>query len=341
MTNLQKNNLPFVSIIIPCRNEEKFISKCLDSIIANDYPKERLEILIVDGISEDRTREILAGYVKRCPFIKVLDNPKKFTPFAFNLGIKNAKGEIIILMGAHTTYQRNYIQKCVRYLDRYNADNVGGVLRAISGENALAARAIAFVLSCPFGVGNAYYRTGRVNKPKWVDTVFGGCYKKEIFKKIGFFNENLIRSQDLEFNLRLKKAGGKILLIPEIVSYYYPKFSFKDFFIHNIEDGIWAVYPLKFVKKPLKLRHYIPLIFVSGLIGTGILGTFFSVFFWLFISIISLYLLVSFYFSTKIAIKKKEIGFLFVLLLVFAGRHIGYGFGSILGIVKLFLPAKK
>jgi len=310
--------LSFVSIIIPCRNEEKYIGKCLDSILGQDYPKESLEILVVDGMSEDKTREIIKEYSEKYSFIKFLENPNKFTSFALNIGIKNAQGEVILRMDAHAGYEKYYISKCVKYLRESGADNVGGVMKTLPSKNTVWAQAIAISLSHPFGVGGSQFRKG-TDKPKWVDTVFGGCYKREVFDKIGLFNENLIRSQDMEFNLRLKKAGGKILLHPEIVSYYYPKSNLKDFFVHNIKDGIWAIYPLKFVKIPLRLRHYIPLIFILTL-PLGIWP----------------YILLSLFFSAKIAFRKKDVRLFFVMLLVFGARHIGYGLGSAWGIIKLF-----
>ena len=323
--------LPFVSIIIPCRNEEKFIGKCLDSILAQDYPKDRLEVLVVDGMSEDGTREIVERYTDmslrarslacHCEqseaisardklrnlgiatslpalamTLKLLNNPKKVTPCALNIGIKNAKGEIILWMSAHSRYEKDYISKCVKYLKEYDADNVGVVMITLPRDNAFIGKAIATVLSHPFGVGNSVFRTG-AKEPKWVDTVFGGCYKKEVFDKIGLFNESLVRSQDMEFNLRLKKTGGKILLAPDIVSYYYPKSNLKDFFIHNFEDGSWVTYPLKFGIKAFSWRHLIPLFFILGLVGTGILGIFFSPLLWLFLFVLSSYLLVNLYHS--------------------------------------------
>lgn len=329
--------LPFVSVIIPCRNEEKYIGKCLGSLLSQDYPKEKMEILVIDGMSEDKTREIVENYIKEYPLFKLLDNSKKFNPFAINIGIKSSNGEIVMIMGAHTHYEKDYISKCVKYLteNEYDADNVGGVLKIVPIENTLTAGAIAFSLSSPFGSGTSYYRTG-LKKPRWVDTVFGGCYKREVFKKIGLFNESLVRSQDMEFNLRLKKAGGKTLLVPEIVAYYYPKSNLKDFFLHNFEDGIWAIYPLKFVKIPLRLRHYIPLIFISSLLGTGMLGIFFSVSFWLFLFVLGLYFLINIYFSAKIAAREKNLGYLFLMPISFAARHFGYGLGSIFGLIKLF-----
>jgi len=307
----------FVSIIIPCRNEEKHIGKCLDSILEQDYPKENLEVLVVDGMSDDKTGEIVKAYSGKYPFIKLLENPKRFTNFALNIGIKEAKGEIIMLMGAHADYEKDYVSKCVRYLKEYGADNVGGVMKTLPSKNTLWARAIAITLSYPFGAGTSYFRVGSA-KPRWVDTVFGGCYKREVFDKIGFFNENLVRSQDLEFNMRLKKAGGKILLAPDIVNYYYPKSNLKDFFIHNLDDGFWSLYPTKFTKKPFKLRHYIPLIFVLTLPLS-----------------IWPYIPVSLFFSLEIAIKENDLRFLFLMPLAFFSRHFGYGLGSILGAIKI------
>lgn len=259
MKSLLNNNLTLVSVIIPCRNEEKYIGKCLDSIIAQDYPKDKFEVLVVDGMSEDDTQGIVENYVQKHSYIRLLDNPKKITPCAFNIGIRNAKGQIIMIMGVHAAYEKNYISKCVKYLEKFGVDNIGGIMKTLPGEKTIVAKAIALCLSHPFGVGNSYYRTGYFKKPKWVDTVFGGCYKKGVFEKVGLFNENMVRNQDYEFNLRLKKARGKILLFPEVVAYYYPKPNFKDSF--------WVTYPLKFGIKGFSWRHLVPLIFVLGLIG--------------------------------------------------------------------------
>jgi len=315
----------FVSIIIPCRNEEKYIGKCLETILEQDYPKERMEVLVVDGVSEDKTRTIIKKFQITNPKfqIRLLDNPKKFTPFAFNIGIKEAKGEIIIPMGAHAGYEKDYISKCVKYLKEFNADNVGGVIKTLPSKDTLFAKAIALSLSHPFGTGGSYFRTGS-KESRWVDTVFGGCYKREVFEKIGLFNKNLNKGQDMEFNIRLKKAGGKVLLVPDIVSYYYPKAAnLKDFFIYHLKDGVWAILPLKFVKTPFKLRHYIPLIFVLTLPLS-----------------IWPYILVSLLFSFKIAFREKDFRLFFIMPLAFFCRHFGYGLGSIFGLIKLVLLVK-
>jgi len=326
------NEPSFISVIIPCRNEEKFISGCLDSILDQDYSKENLEVLVVDGISEDRTKEIIEKYTKRYPFIKLLDNPKKFTPFGLNIGIKAAKGEVIIRMDAHAGYEKDYVSKCVKYLNEYDADNIGGVMRTRPAKNTLFARAIALVLSHPFGAGGSYFRIGSA-KPRWVDTVFGGCYKREVFDKIGFFNENLVRSQDLEFNMRLKKAGGKIILVPDILAYYYPSSTLKGFLKHNFDDGIWVTYPLKFGLRVFKLRHLLPMFFTAGLLFTLIFSPFLFLAKFLFTFGFLTYLLLSFCFSLQIA-KKEGFKYLFLMPVVFATRHFVYGAGSLYGFIK-------
>lgn len=173
-------NKPFVSILIPCRNEEKYIRNCLDSVITNDYPKESLEILLIDGMSEDNTRKIIEEYKSENSFIKIIDNPKKFTPFAWNIGIKESRGEIVVLMGAHSTYHSKYISESVKFLEEYKddkgnkPDNVGGLRKSVS-EGGVVSRAISLSLSSIFGAGASYFKTGILSSdPGWVDTVFGG-----------------------------------------------------------------------------------------------------------------------------------------------------------------------
>lgn len=333
MYNAEENQPIDVTIIIPCRNEEGLIPRCLNSLINNDYPKDKIEVLVIDGISEDKTREIIREYSRKCSFIKLLENPKKFTNFAFNIGIRESMGEIIMIMGAHASYEKNYISECVKCLKEYNADNVGGVIKTLPREKTLIAKAIAICLSHSFGVGDSYFRKGS-DKPKWVDTVFGGCYKKEVFKKIGFFNENLIRNQDMEFNLRLKKNGGKILLVPNIIAYYYPDSNFRDFFKHNFKDGLWVTYPLKYGIKAFSWRHLIALVFVSSLMGSIIFAFFCRLFLWLFLVIIGTYLVVNFFFSVQVAKKEKSLEYLLTMPMAFGIRHISYGLGSIWGLIK-------
>lgn len=333
-------DMPLVSIIVLCRNEEKFISSCLDSIIANNYPKDKLEVLVVDGMSEDGTRVLVERYEKKYPFIKMINNFKKLIPFACNEGIKNSNGDPVMIMSAHAMYEKDYIRKCVDASQKYNADNVVGTWKILPRGNNLSEKAIVLALSSSFGVGNAKYRTVS-NKKKdveYVDTGAYGCFKKSVFKNVGLFNENLSRGEDMEFNLRLKKAGGKIILVPDAVVYYYARTDFSSFCKHNLRNGAWAIIPFKYSSTlPVSIRHLVPLAFISSLIISGVLSLFLQIFIWPFLFIICSYFLCNIYFSTVIAAKKKSIKYFFMMPIVYGSLHITYGLGSLWGLLKTII----
>lgn len=328
---MNTNNQPSVSIIIPCRNESRFIKECVDSVLAQDYPVELREILVVDGMSEDGTREILRGISAREPSVRMLDNPPKITPCALNTGIKNAKGAVIVRLDAHAKYEGDYISKCVRHLLESGADNVGGNMITLPPDDKIYSKAVVKVLSSRFGVGNSAFRTG-LAKPGFVDTVFGGCYKKEVFEKIGLFNEKLARGQDMEFNLRLKKAGMKTLLVPEIVSYYYPKTGFADFLKHNFMNGMWAIIPFKYSTiTPVSPRSLVPFVFVAAAAISAMVGIVLKSF--VAPAIVSApYAAVNLLFSSVIAAQSKDVRLLPAAAAAFASIHFAYGFGSAAGL---------
>ena len=298
------NNLPFVSIIIPCRNEERFIGKCLDSIIAQDYTKDKIEILVVDGMSTDNTRGTLKDYIQKNPCVKILDNSKKVTPVAMNMGIKAACGDYILILSSHSHIDPNFVGRNIKNIIENEVDCVGGVMMTLPANDTILAQSIAIALSHPFGVGNAYFRIGS-KEPKYVDTVPFGCYKKNVFDKIGLFNEGLIRNQDIEFNLRLKNANGKILLMPDIVSYYHARDSLKSLFIQNFWNGFWVIYSTKFAKVPFSMRHLIPCVFVSSLIGSASLSILSKYLLYLFVLISGSYLASNLFFSFRVSLQKR------------------------------------
>ncbi|MBU1679196.1 MAG: glycosyltransferase family 2 protein [Bacteroidetes bacterium] len=322
-----------VSIIIPCRNEERFIGKCLDSIIANDYPEDKLEVLVVDGMSEDGTRVVIEKYAQQSTNIKLLNNLGKIVPTAMNLGIKKAKGDIIIRVDAHNIYPKDYISKTVYWLEKTNADNVGGIWVTLPATDTLKAKAIALSLSSPFGVGNSMFRIG-VKEPTYVDTVPFGAYRKEVFDKVGLFNEKLVRNQDIEFNLRLKKAGGNILLVPDIISYYHARSNLKDLFKQNFWNGFWIIYSTRFAKLPFSIRHLVPFAFTSSLLGSFILFFLYQPFIYLFAFIISGYMIANIFSSSSISLKNGLKYFPFLIISFFT-LHFSYGIGSICGIIRL------
>jgi len=334
---MENQKYPEISIIIPCRNEEEFIGRCLESLVSNGYPSERMEVLVVDGSSEDNTRNIVEEYMRKFEYIRLLENPDKITPKALNIGVRNANGEIIFIVSAHAEISFGYLVKCVEYLSQGNADNVGGILLVKPRINSLISEAIALTFSHPFGSGNAYYKTGTPMIPKDVDTVPFGCYRRDVFERIGLFNEKLKRSQDIEFNTRLRKAGGRILLVPDIYSIYYVRSDLPSYFKHNFQDGLWAIYPYIFVDSALRVRHFIPAVFVGSLVSSAILGVFWRPFRYVIAAITIAYTVSAGIFSMQIARKNENAKLLPLCVLAFATRHFGYGLGSMFAIPKTLI----
>jgi GT2 family glycosyltransferase len=222
----------------------------------------------------------------------------------------------------------------VEYLEKYGADNVGGIMKTLPREDNFTGQAIVASLSHRFGVGNSYFRV-MPKEPKWVDTVFGGCYRREVFDRVGLFNEYLVRGQDMEFNLRLKKAGGKTLLVPDIVSYYYARSDLKSFWNHNFANGAWAILPFLYSPIiPVSWRHLVPLAFIIGLLGSAVLGSVWDLFFYLFLIILASYWLANLGASLQIVLEKRNIRYMLAMPFVFASLHFAYGLGSLWGVFK-------
>lgn len=255
---------PFVSVVVPCRNEAAHIGPMLDSLFANAYPPGRLEVLIVDGMSDDGTRTVLAQYAARHPLIQILENPARTTPHALNLAIARARGDIIMRMDAHATYPPHYVAALVAAMDQTGADAVGAAWRAQPGGRSIVARAIAAALSHPFGIGNSHYRLG-TDRPREVDTLGCASYRRGVFERIGLFDEALVRSQDSEFTFRLLRAGGRAVLVPGVVVNYYARASLAKLGRMFVQYGYYK--PLVAVKigRVMTARQLAPAIFLTGL----------------------------------------------------------------------------
>ncbi len=336
--NKHDGALPFITVIIPCRNEEKHIDKCLDSTVNTEYPKSKLEVLVMDGMSGDGTREKIKGFSGRWPFIRLMDNPKKTVPAALNIGIENAKGEIIIRLDAHSIYNKDYIPKCVKYLQEHDVDNVGGLWVILPGDNTYTAESIALAVSHFFGAGNAYYRIGS-EKPRLVDTVPFGCYRKEVFNEIGVFDEDMIRNQDDELNMRLLKNGGKILLVPDIVSYYHARDTISKLGKMYFQYGYFKPLVALKTRGVFTFRQIMPPTLVASSITLGILSFAWKVFLWPFLLLLFLYVAANIFFSSSIAIR-RGLKYFFVLPSVFFTIHFGYGMGYIKGIWDFIIRKK-
>jgi len=329
-----------VSIIIPCRNEEKYIGRCLDSLLANDYPREALEIVVVDGMSTDRTREIVDEYCQKYPFVKMIDNPWHIKPKALNIGIKSTMSDVVMRIDAHAVYERDYISKLVHGLFQHDADNIGGVRETYAGGTPMA-NAIAVGISHPFSVGNAYWRTG-TKVPRKVDTVFCGCYKRDVFNRIGLFNEKLIRTQDKEFNARLINVGGVIICDPSVRCIYFPRMKWRDYLKWNYTGASWLFYARRFTNiRMTSWRNYVPLTFLLYSLSLLIIFVIPIKTPKLIISIPFIsYLILTISFSLAISFKKKVLSYFPLLLLIFPATHYSYALGSLYGFIKAKVSGK-
>lgn len=320
-----------VSVVMPVLNEEKYIKNCLDSLLSQDYPKENLEILLIDGMSNDNTVKIINEYTSKYDFIKLFSNPKKTVQYALNIGIKNAKGDFIVRMDAHASYSNDYISKCMEYLKKTKAENVGGptIVKGISPVQKIVAAAY----NSPFALGGS--RHYEENFEGYADTVAWGAFKKQTLEKLGMYDERLPRSEDDDLNFRITKNGGKIFITPKIKSVYYPKDNFKKLFNQYFNYGLWKVAVIKKHQKPLRLAHLVPMLFVAFIAIFGILSFVSKFFLFIFLSVMALYLSLDIYFSftNKYA---KNITSKFGLILAHLIIHFSYGLGFWLGIFKFW-----
>ncbi|TCP58977.1 cellulose synthase/poly-beta-1,6-N-acetylglucosamine synthase-like glycosyltransferase [Tumebacillus sp. BK434] len=318
--------MPFVTVIMPVRNEEAYLAGCLDSLFATDYGLERLEVLVIDGSSTDRTLEILAGYQTRYPCLRLLENPRQLQVAALNLGIQAARGEIIVRMDAHSEYPADYIGRCVTLLLASGADNVGGVLEA-AGRTPFG-KAVALAVTSPFGAGDAKYRTAV--QEAWVDTIFPGVWRKTTLQRLGGFQAAWEVNEDYELNYRLRRSGGKILLSPAIRCRYYVREGIGALARQYFRYGHWKVKTLVAHPDSLRWRQLAAPLLVLGLAVSALTAWWLPV---LGALPPALYLL-----AALAASAAKGLRWLPVLPVVYLTLHLSWGIGFFSGIFKWGLP---
>jgi len=323
------NDSPFVSIIIPVRNEEKFIARCLQSVVDQDYSQDKIEVLVVNGRSEDRSPEIAAEFSYRYPVIKLLDNPKLNAPAGLNLGIREARGDIIIRVDGHCLLEPDYVSQCVRCLRETGADNAGGLMQAVGQD--YVSQVIALAISSLFGSGGSKFHYAA--REQYVDTVYLGAFRRSVFDKVGLFNEKLVRNQDYELNYRIRAAGGKVFLSPAIKSSYYGRSTLRDLWQQYFQYGFWKLEMLQMHPRSVRPRHLAAPLFAFCLFATGLLSLVHRGFLYLFLLAISSYLLASLLASLPIA-RCKGWRYFPLLPVAFAVMHIGWGLGFLWRLVS-------
>lgn len=325
--------MPSVAIVVPVRNEARHIEGCLRSVLYQDYPQERIQVLVVDGMSEDGSRELVSHFTQEHGNVRLLDNPGHTTPVAMNIGIRKADADVVIVLGAHAYLAPDYVGRCIATLRSSAADAVGGRLVALPGKG-IVAESISLAISHPFGVGNSRFRYS--DDAGFVDTVPYGAYRREVLERVGLFDEKLVRNQDLELNHRIRAAGGRLFYTPAIRSYYHSRASLPALWNQNLQNGFWNVALLRQSPRGLSLRHLVPLFFVLSLVCSAILSIVSPIGLLVLLGIMLSYALLATVSSFLVARRTRWRHF-FVLPWVFLCLHLSYGFGYLGGFVRFGL----
>ena len=327
-----KNNQPFVSILIPIRNEAAYIERCLAAVIAQDYPAPQIEILVADGMSDDGTREIVGKWQSQDARLQLYDNPGRIVPKGLNILIPNAKGDILIRVDGHCVIAPDYVSSCVKHLLKDDVDGVGGPMHSI-GEDKTS-QAIAMVMSSKFGVGGSSFRT-ETGETKLVDTVPFPAYTREIIQRVGLYDEELVRNQDDEFNYRIRKSGGRVLLAEDVHSTYYSRGSLNKLWKQYFQYGYYKVRVLQKHPRQMRPRQFVPPLFVLSLIVSIIFMLFFPKGGLLLLGLMGLYFVVNLVASILTA-RKKGWHAVWTLPFGFMVIHLSYGSGFLWGLFKFW-----
>lgn len=325
-----------ISVIVPCRNERDYIDGFIESLLQQETDGLSVEYLIADGGSNDGTRELLTAHAARVGRLHIIDNPRGTVPSGLNELIRRARGDIIIRMDVHSEYAPDYIRQCVRVLEATGADNVGGPARTRARRYFQSAVALAYHSAFSSG-GVSFHNPGYEG---YVDTVTYGCWRKATLERLGLFDEELIRNQDDELNLRLVRAGGKIWQSPDIRSWYYPRETWLGLFRQYTQYGYWKVRVIQKHKIPGAFRHLVPGLLVSGLAALGAASFFHPLARAGFIMLGALYAAANMAASIWVSSGRGKWRYLPIMPAVFAAYHFGYGYGFLRGLLDFWILRK-
>ena len=323
-------SLPLVSVIMPVRNEAAYIERSLGAVLAQDYPADRMEILVVDGMSNDGTREYVRARQTEHPCLRLIDNPAQIVPPALNIGIRQAHGEIVVRVDGHCEIAPDYVRRCVEHLMNDDIDGVGGPIETIGETDE--AEAIALAMSSWFGVGGSAFRTVK-DRAMLVDTVAFPAYKRETLERMGAFDEEQVRNQDDEYNYRLRERGGRLLLAPDVTSRYYSRSSLRRLWRQYFQYGFWKYRGMQKHPRQMRPRQFVPPAFVAGLTGSALLGLIFRPFWWLSAIVVFLYMAVNAFASLSLG---RSHGMRHVprLMIIHPILHLSYGLGFLIGLAR-------
>lgn len=324
-----------VSVVIPCYNEERFIGRVLESLYGQ-YPADRLEIIVVDGMSTDRTREVVAQFTAGHPRVRVqlIDNPARNIPTALNLGIAAARGDVIVRMDAHSIPSSNYVRRAVELLSRPGVEVVGMPWLIRPSATTLAGRSIALAVTHPFGIGDAKYRTANSgSQSEFVDTVPFGIFSKKLWQALGGFNEDLLANEDYDFNYRVRRRGGRVLLDTSSHCAYFARATFGALASQYFRYGFWKAQMLKLHPRSIKLRQLISPVFVLTIITLSLLGVWLTPALWLLGVVLVAYASLALFSASQLRRRDKDVRLLLFIPASFFLIHLGWGLGFLRGLL--------
>jgi glycosyltransferase involved in cell wall biosynthesis len=335
---------PRVSVIMATHNEEKFIERCVLSVLEGTFPHDQLEIIVADGMSTDRTREIVQRLARQYPCVRLIDNPERIAPTAFNRAIKASRGDTILLLSAHSQIDPNYIRIVLDRLEQSGADMAGGIEVALPPDATLHALIATAILGSRFGVGSSY-RTRL--KEGYVDTVGPALYRREVFERIGLFDERLVRNQDNELNARLRAAGGRVWMTVATRTYYFGRGTIAALLRQNYRNGFYAMLNWRITPASFSLRHAVPVLFVAFVVLGAVAAIFNDQLARIHASIhdlpgaiylfvLGLYVLLVAVSAVGLALRHRRLAMLLTFF-IFPLLHLYYGIGTLAGIFRFGL----
>jgi succinoglycan biosynthesis protein ExoA len=327
--------MPYISIIVPCYNEEATIGSLLEAIRLQSFPIQDIEVIIADGLSTDNTREIITGFRRTHPelFIRIVDNIHRKIPTGLNRAIETSQGEYVVRLDAHSIPDPDYLEKCVQALESGKGENVGGVWIIQPGSDHWISRSIAAAAAHPLAVGDVHYRVG--GEAQAVDTVPFGAFRRDLIRKIGPFDENLLTNEDYEFNVRVRKSGGVVWFDPKIRSTYIARSTLRELARQYWRYGYWKAQMIKRYPETLRWRQALPPLFILSCVSLLLLSLVIPIARWLLFVEILFYLLTIFVVGFSTSIKHRNKGYIIGIPLAIATMHISWGTAFLWGMLSM------